>query len=301
MSAKQPAPVFAGDEVYRHHSAAIRAIARLPFGRRLALRVYNRLLMHLWPRHRVRTWFGAELDCDARDMIQATLTHFRAWEPNTSRAFAQVLKPGDIAVDVGANIGYFTLLFSRLVGPSGGVVAIEALPKLARVVAENAQRNSGSNVRVANVAVAASAGRMTVYEAPGTNIGMTTTRADRGFPESATVEALPLETILTEDELRRVRLVKVDIEGAEIPVMRHLLDTLDLYPAGLAVAVEANPAENPEWPELFECFLAAGFKAYDLCNDYDWLALMEGRTVEPKPLEALPPLQTDLLFTRSAS
>src|SRR3954451_11408449 len=93
-------------------SLPIRAIRRLPFGGRLALRLYNRALMHLAPKRRVRTYFGATIDCDVHDMIQATLIHFRAWEPNVSRAAASLLRPGDTAVDVGTNIGYYSLLFS---------------------------------------------------------------------------------------------------------------------------------------------------------------------------------------------
>jgi len=280
-------------------SLPIRIIRRLPFGRKLALRLYNRLLMHLAPRHRVRTYFGAEIDCDVRDMIQATIIHFRAWEPTTSAILSRLVEPGDLVVDVGANIGYYSLLFAKLVGPDGHVIAIEALPKLAQVLALNLERNGASNVRVVNVAAAGEPGEVVLYEAPRTNIGMTTTRADRGFPAATTVQALPLDRILTADEAKRTRLIKIDIEGAEPPVVERLLDTLDLYSAELAVAVETNPLENPQWSELFDRFRAAGFRAYDLGNDYDWVKLMSGVDARPRPIDALPRTQADLLFTRA--
>ncbi len=247
----------------------------------------------------MRTYFGAEIDCDVRDMIQATIIHFRAWEPNTSAILSRLLEPGDLVVDVGANIGYYSLLFSKLVGPAGHVIAIEALPKLAQVLAHNLEQNDVRNVRVVNAAVAGEPGEVVLYEAPGTNIGMTTMRADRSFPATATVHALPLDRILTADEAKRTRLIKIDIEGAEPPVVERLLDTLDLYSPDLAVAVEANPIENPEWVQLFVRFRAAGFRAYDLGNDYDWVKLMDGVDAEPKLVAALPAAQTDLLFTRA--
>jgi len=65
------------------------------------------------------------------------------------------------------------------------------------------------------------------------------------------------------------------------------------------IAVEANPDENPHWAQLFDRFSAAGLRAYDLGNDYDWLKLMDGVEARPKPVDALPPTQTDLLFTRA--
>lgn len=280
-------------------SRPIRIIRRLPVGKRLALKLYNRLLMHFAPRHRVRTYFGAEIDCDARDMIQATIIHFRAWEPNTSLILSRLVRPGDVVADVGANIGYYTLLFSKLTGPTGNVVAIEALPKLAQILSRNLEQNGAANVRVVNAAVAGEPGEAVLYEAPRTNIGMTTTRADRGFPAAATVEALPLDHILTADEVKRTRLIKIDIEGAEPPVVERLLDTLALYSPELLVAVEANPLENPQWNGLFDRFRAAGFKAYDLGNDYDWMKLMDGVEAEPKRIDALPAGQADLLFTRA--
>jgi FkbM family methyltransferase len=279
-------------------SLPIRIIRKLPVGRRLALRVYNRALMHLAPLHRARTYFGAELDCDVRDMIQATIIHFGAWEPRVSRVLEQSIAPGDTVVDVGANIGYYSLLFAKAAGPDGRVVAVEALPKLAGVVREHAARNGATNVRVVNVAASDKAGELTLYEAPSTNIGMTTLCADRGFPAVGKVPALPLTEILTEDEMARVALIKIDIEGAEVPVVRHLLDNLTRFPRLRAIAVEASIADNPAWAELFYRFRAGGFRAYDLNNTYDWQTLMDDGETAPALLDKLPERQTDILFTR---
>jgi FkbM family methyltransferase len=254
--------------------------------------------MHLSPRRRVRTYFCAELDCDVHDMIQATIIHFGAWEPRLSRLFERLIKPGDTVVDVGANVGYYSMLFAKLVGPSGRVVAIEALPKLAEVVKSHARQNHLENIRVVNVAASDCAGEVTLYEAPATNIGMTTVRADRGFPPTAKVRALPLTDILTAQELAAVALIKIDIEGAEIPVVRHLLDHLDGFRHAPAIVVEASIAENPDWKELFDRFTDAGFKAFDIHNDYDWMTLLDDRHQSPTRLSALPEKQTDILFTR---
>jgi FkbM family methyltransferase len=278
----------------------IRLIQRLPVARNLAFRAYHRILIYLFPRHRVRTYFGAEFDCHARDLIQGTIIHFRTWEPNTSRTLSKLIHPGDVAVDLGANIGYFTLLFSHLVGDDGSVIAVEASPKIARTLADNVVRNRAGNVRIVNAAVAAKAGTATIYEAPDLNIGATTTRPDRGFPATATVEALSIDQILTADEAKRASLIKVDIEGAEIPVLTHILDSIDRYHERLAIAVEVTADGNPEWRLLFDRFLALGFKAYDLRNEYAAMNLMGQWRQEPRPLRE-PPVsgQLDVLFTRA--
>ena len=279
-------------------SAPVRVISKVPVGRRLLLRIWNRLLMHFAPRQVARTYFGATFECDVRDMIQATIIHFGVWEPRVSLKLASLIEPGDVIVDVGANIGYYSLLFADRAGTAGGVVAVEALPKLAAVVAANAARNGMRNIRVVNVAASDRSGELTLYQAPSTNIGMTTTRSDRGFPATATVRALPLTEILTDDEIQRATLIKIDIEGGEIPVVRHFLDNLHRFPKTPAVAVEASVADNPEWADLFDRFLEEGYRAFDLHNDYDWLPMLDFEMQAPTALDQLPDKQTDLLFIK---
>lgn len=79
------------------------------------------------PLHRLaRTRFGATFAVDTQDLIQRYLYLFGVWEPHMTRWLQRRLKPGDVFVDVGANIGYYSILASRLVGARGKVVAIEA-------------------------------------------------------------------------------------------------------------------------------------------------------------------------------
>lgn len=281
-------------------SVPVRLVAAMPFGQRFLLRLWNRVLMHLAPRRQARTYFGAMLDCDVRDMIQATIIHFGAWEPRISRQLGAMIGDGDVVVDVGANIGYYSLLFSKLAGRGGQVVAVEALPKLAEVVRWHAERNGAANIRVVNAAAVDSPRDVAIYEAPATNIGMTTTRADRGFVQAAIVPGLPITDMLTPEELARVSLIKIDVEGGEAPVIRHFLDNIGRFPRFPAVAVEASVAEVPEWAELFDRFLALGYRAFDLHNDYDWLSLLNGEERPPTLIERLPATQTDILFTRQA-
>jgi FkbM family methyltransferase len=250
-----------------------------------------------------RTYFGAWLVCDNRDMIQATLLHFGVWEPDVSAVFHGIVRPGDMVVDVGANIGYYSLLASSLVGQTGSVLAVEALPSLAAVVERHASQNGADNIRVANVAASDRRGMLPIFEAPGTNVGMTTTLPNRGFAERCKVAALPLSEILTPEERRRTRFIKIDIEGAELPVLRNLLSTLGDYASDLSILVEASIDEAPdEWCCVFASFLDAGFSAFAVPNDYSWSYYMNWkRPAPPVPIQELPHSQTDILFTRVAT
>jgi len=97
------------------------------------------------------------------------------------RGAGRRLAPGDAFVDVGANIGYFSLLASKLVGESGLVVAIEPSPTIFAVLESNLARNRAHNVRAVCVAASASTGMLRLFRGPDSNIGRTTVLADEGL------------------------------------------------------------------------------------------------------------------------
>jgi hypothetical protein len=85
-----------------------------------------------------------------------------------------------------------------------------------------------------------------LYEFGPQNIGATTTLPSRrGGRHCATVAASRLGDLLTADEKARVRLIKIDVEGAEPPVLHDILDHLDAYPADMDLIIEANPHDDP--------------------------------------------------------
>jgi tRNA/tmRNA/rRNA uracil-C5-methylase (TrmA/RlmC/RlmD family) len=101
----------------------------------------------------VSTSFGMRIAGDTRDIIQGFIYFFGMWEPSLTRWIQERLAPGDIFIDVGANIGYYSLLASKLVGHSGSVVAIEPSPKIFSALQHNLALNHIENVRVVNMAV----------------------------------------------------------------------------------------------------------------------------------------------------
>ena len=111
-----------------------------------------------WRDHRftARTVAG-RIAGSTRDILQQYLYYFGAWEPQVSSFIRDRLKPGDSFIDVGANIGYFSLLASRLVGRGGPVVSVEASPSIHHDLAENIRRN-GAAIRAVNRAASDKAG-----------------------------------------------------------------------------------------------------------------------------------------------
>jgi FkbM family methyltransferase len=284
------------------HKTIVAIIRRLPLpAARFAFRAYNKVLRTLKPEHLATTYFGARIYCNPLDLIQRMILHFGVWEPDVSRVIEQNLAPGDVFVDVGANIGYDTLLASSRVGSAGRVVAIEASPRTFALLQRNlAANDSSSNVRAVNAAVSDRPGTLELYEVNAGNIGAATTLASRGGTLMASVEALPLEQILTPQERSRLRLIKMDVEGAEPPILRQLLEHLSTYPATMDIVVEATPDDDPEaWRDVFDRMRAAGFTAWAIDNDYEleWY-LRWRRPSALHRIDTMPVRQQDLLFTR---
>jgi FkbM family methyltransferase len=282
----------------RAHKIIIWCIENAPACNLLLFRAYNAILRSIGGPRRAATYFGSIMLCDLRDRIQQMVFHFGVWEPNISALIEQVLSPGDAVADIGANIGYVTLLASKLVGPRGNVVAIEASPRIFNLLAANTSENDARNVRLVHKAVSDEPGLLDLYAGPPSNRGLTTTLAKKGLDFEATVEALPLDQILTAEERSRLRLIKMDIEGAEAPVMRRFLDTLDLYPDSVHLIVEMSPSE--EWPNVFHRMRDAGFAAYSIENPYErmWYLKRRRQLTPIRVISDLPGEQTDILFTR---
>lgn len=248
------------------------------------------------------TIFGGKFSGNTSDLIQRFIYYFGVWEPSLTHWLSKRLKPGDTFIDVGANIGYFSLLASSLVGEGGKVLSIEASPSIFGRLKDNLERNGARNVRALNVAVSNRGGKLSIYRAPMGNIGETSIFQGDGKEFECEVDAMPLENILAHEERKNLGVVKIDVEGAEYLVldgMRNLIHEC----ADLDVVVEINAhrlKEHGRTPaDLFGLFESEGYKAYSIENSYDPLSyLSSARGSDPAPLRGGPTEQVDVIFTR---
>ncbi|MCF3102928.1 FkbM family methyltransferase [Streptomyces roseoverticillatus] len=239
----------------------------------LAAKYLNPYLRDCPRRCIVRTRFGADVAVDTQDLIQRYIYMFGTWEPHMTRWLSRRLRHGDTFVDVGANIGYFSLLAARLVGSSGRVVAIEASPAFHRSVLANLQRNACPNVRAVNTAVSDAEGALRFTLASSHNMGANSIVPYDGPAESSfEAQALPLTGLLTAAEIATARVIKVDVEGAEGSVVRGMVPLLDQLRPDVEVTVEVTPERMARLGDSVEELLAImrdyGFHAYRQPNDY---------------------------------
>lgn len=133
------------------------------------------------------------------------------------------LKPGETFWDVGANIGFYAVLAARLVGPAGFVVAVEADPKVAEILARNFEVNQLSNARVISGAITDHTGMARLGRAPATGwTGLYYEKPD----EWIDVPAFTGDGLLKSLGTDRVDAVKIDVEGAEACVLAGMIEVL---------------------------------------------------------------------------
>lgn len=219
------------------------------------------------------TSFGATLMCRLPDLIATYIWAFQEWEPDLTRFITSRLGDGDVFVDVGANIGYYSLLAAKSVGERGSVVAVEASPAMFDDLHRNAMASDyGDRIRQVNKAAAAKSGTLTVFAGPRHNAGMSTTLASRGLHVESTIDALPLDEILTFPEMTSMRLIKIDVEGAEPDVLAGMSNLIGSMRPDAEIVVELSPRwwSDPQLlpQDVLRPFIDAGFNVYQMKNSY---------------------------------
>jgi FkbM family methyltransferase len=175
------------------------------------------------------------------------------YEKGVTDAIITALRAGDVFLDVGANIGYFSTLAARLVGPSGRVIAFEPHAGARAALLANTERNGVAGlVEIVPIALAEREGDMTLYTTDDftsystLDPTLSPMRSVATFKASAEIQATTLDRWLEgRPELSaRVRCIKIDVEGAEARVIAGMQRSLQS--TGLTVICETTTGSDAD-------------------------------------------------------
>jgi FkbM family methyltransferase len=126
-------------------------------------------------------------------------------------------KPGDVVIDVGAAFGLYSILASKMVGPKGKVVAIEPEPKIFQMLNSNIELNKLSNVKTLNYGAYSEETKLQLYS----SYSVIPERAGKNPSDFTEVECKKLDNLIFEIEnINEVNWIKIDVEGAELEVLK---------------------------------------------------------------------------------
>ncbi len=159
-----------------------------------------------------------------------------AYERKLVRLFKNVLKPGMTALDLGANIGYFSAIAAGVVGSSGGVHSFEPVPETFARLQRNVERFPWCHTY--RLAVAGAAGNAAIYFNER-EAGWASLESGRDLSKSVTVHVTTLDDWALNRALFRLDFVKMDIEGGELNALKGALRVLRVFRPVIASELNA--------------------------------------------------------------
>jgi FkbM family methyltransferase len=160
---------------------------------------------------------------NCREYIQRNIYFLGYYELRETKLFKKILRAGDTFLDVGANIGWFTLVGSRAVGSNGKVVSFEPSSHIYSHLQQTVNINALKNVKVEKLAlsdengIAILSGISADNEGTGSIVSSTKKLEDSAKEE---VKTITLDNYWHQENLGKIRLIKIDVEGAELKVLK---------------------------------------------------------------------------------
>ncbi len=154
---------------------------------------------------------GHKMWLDDKDTLE--LATQEIYEPVETGIFMKQIRAGSVVLDIGANIGYYTLIAARQVGPQGRVYAFEPDPANFQLLKKNVEQNSYRNVVLVNKAVSSKTRTLRLFRSQ-TNRGDHRVYDSKDGRESVPIEAVALDDFFKKMD-KKVQFIKMDIQGSE--------------------------------------------------------------------------------------
>jgi FkbM family methyltransferase len=177
---------------------------------------------------------GIAYELDISDFMEWVIYYGIVTEPR-AKLFS-LAHQGATVIDVGANVGECTLNFARHVGTKGSVLALEPDPVVRAKLQRNVALNPFANIEIVPLALGAEPGRLELSTVAPSNRGGNRI-LERPVGEHVTVQVVPLDQMLEERPVARVDLIKIDVEGFELNVLKGAKRTIERFRPTLFVEV----------------------------------------------------------------
>ena len=198
-------------------------------------------LLRPWPLRQLTNWtirkllpkqveiHGATVVLNPTDPVVSGALHFGVYEKAETRFFQSACRDGMTFLDVGANLGYYTALAARAVGPNGRVLAVEPDPDSFGYLEQTIAANAVGNVEAFPVAASDAPATLPLYISTD-NRGDNRLYASGEDRPQVEVTARPLDALLRENKIDTVDLIKIDVQGYEPKVISGLRETIAASP-----------------------------------------------------------------------
>jgi FkbM family methyltransferase len=183
------------------------------------------------------------------DWIQESLFFIGKYEETELQFIERSLNNGNVFIDIGANIGLYTLLASKLVGEEGKVFAFEPFSKNFHSLKKNVSLNRSKNILLENLAVAETNKQIEIfYNDQISNFGIASSYLTQNNM-CEKIDAVSIDNYLNKHTVKELSFIKIDIEGGEYPALLGMKETLTNFSPILLVEINQEILSNTPYSE----------------------------------------------------
>ena len=253
------------------------------------LLISNLIFRFVWPNRDIIEVQGNKMVVNVNDPNPNLRKTFQAYamdqvhEETTTKLFKHIIKEGDTVVDLGANIGYFSIIAAKKSGPKGKVLSFEPEPNNFKYLKKNIEVNDFENVTPIQGAISDKNGEIDLficeYDSGHHTINQfqgieAIARGRKSKEKTIKIKTWKLDDYLNNQNVKSVDVMKIDIEGSEGLALKGMQKTLKL--PGINIFIEYYPALLKSMGTDLKLHIESllndyGFKVYAIGQEYDLL------------------------------
>lgn len=259
-------------------ASIFKSLFSLPFLRRFFYGLHTRVFLPFQLFKGVikqSNYFGVAFKLHIDDWIQENIYFLNDYERAELTFLINKLQADDVFVDIGANIGLYSLVASQSLTSSGKVIAFEASQENHSRIQEHIELNESQNIVAHHLAVADRNKDITLYyDAEAANRGMVTAYSQKEEGSTEVVRAVSLDQFLTEE---RIDFIKLDIEGGEYEALLGMKKKLEKYKPTLLLEMEEDiiAQTNYSKQDMLDFLHTIGYQQFFISDTGDLISSNE--------------------------